>query len=88
VNRVLPTNFETHLETLEASMEETEEQTTLWAHASVLLHPRPTTQSLGGGGAPKQLTSDAQPRRATSSTASRLEALALPAALLLLLLFE
>lgn len=88
VNRVLPTNFETHLETLEASMEEIEEQTTLWAHASVLLHPRPTTQALGSGGAPKQLTSDAQPRRAASSTAGRLEALALPAALLLLLLFE
>jgi subtilisin family serine protease len=41
--RVVPESFETHIETFEAAREDEEEQSILWAHAQVLLHPPPTS---------------------------------------------
>ena len=82
VNRILPSSFETHLETLEAAMEEAEEEATLWAHAAVLLAPRTTAGGVAAAVVPK-LTSDAKPRRAvTSSATTRLRLFALPVLLL------
>jgi hypothetical protein len=43
VNRVDATAFETHIEAFEAAVDEWNEQLTLWAHAQMLLQPRPPT---------------------------------------------
>jgi hypothetical protein len=73
-NRITSANFETHIETVEASLDEINEQTALWAHANVLLQPSRSSAAMPFPA--QRLTSDAEPRRVTSA-AYRLEMLSL-----------
>jgi len=70
-NRITPASFETHIETLEAALEESEEEAALWAAASALLYPRPLVQAGVGAAAviaAPRVSSDAQARRAASAS--------------------
>jgi len=92
VDRILPSAFETHIETFEASVDERIEQAILWAHAQPLLEARSSSTTKCDAAeafvahAQKQANS-ARSTRTSSQSALRMQ-MSLLGALLLFRLFE